>query len=33
MYNISDLENMADGDIRKVAEDLGLKKIDSTDKQ
>jgi len=33
MYNISDLENMADGDIKKVAEELGLKKIDTNDKQ
>ena len=33
MYNISDLESMAEGDIKKVAEELGLKKIDSTDKQ
>ncbi|MDE6333221.1 MAG: Rho termination factor N-terminal domain-containing protein, partial [Muribaculaceae bacterium] len=33
MYNISDLENMTDGDIKNVAESLGLKKIDSTDKQ
>ncbi len=33
MYNISDLENLSDTDLKKVAEDLGIKKIDLTAKQ
>ena len=32
MYNISELEQLSDQDLRKAAEDLGLKKIDTTDK-
>ncbi len=33
MYNISDLQQMNDDDLRKVAEDFGLKKIDLTNKE
>jgi len=33
MYNISDLEALSDADLKKVAEDLGIKKIDLTAKQ
>ncbi|MDE7467086.1 MAG: Rho termination factor N-terminal domain-containing protein, partial [Muribaculaceae bacterium] len=33
MYNITDLERMSDDDLKKIAGDLGLKKIDSIEKQ
>ncbi len=33
MYNISDLQQMNDDDLRKVAEDFGLKKIDVSNKE
>ena len=33
MYNISDLESLSDADLKKVAEELGIKKIDLTAKQ
>lgn len=33
MYNISDLEALSDADLKKVAEELGIKKIDLSAKQ
>ncbi|MDE6300877.1 MAG: transcription termination factor Rho [Muribaculaceae bacterium] len=33
MYNITDLDKMPEDELKKIAGDLGLKKIDSTDKQ
>ncbi len=33
MYNITDLENMPDAELRKAAEDLGIKKIDIEQRQ
>lgn len=33
MYNISELNEMGDAELRKVAEDMGLKKIDPTQKE